>query len=53
MSIEDPNYIEVRNKILKGISEGIKNLIKDRKKTNGELVIMVKGKIRHVAAKDL
>ena len=53
MSIDDSNYIEIRNKILKGVRDGIKNLIKERKKTNGELVIMVEGKITHVAAKDL
>jgi len=53
MSIDDSNYVEVRNKILKGVRNGIKNLIKERKKTNGELVIMVKGKITHVPAKNL
>jgi len=53
MSIDDSNYIEIRDKILKGIRNGVKNLIKERKKANGELVIMVKGKIKHVAAKDL
>ena len=53
MSIDDSSYIEIRNNILKGIRDGVKNLIKERKKTNGELVLMVKGKIKHVAAKDL
>jgi hypothetical protein len=53
VSIDDSNYIEIRDKILKGVRNGVKNLIKERKKTNGELVIMVKGKIKHVAAKDL
>ena len=53
MSIDDSNYIEIRNKILKGVKNGIDNLIKERKKTSGELVIMIKGKITHVPAKDL
>jgi hypothetical protein len=53
MNISDSNYIEIRNKILKGVRNGVKNLIKERKKANGELVIMVKGKIKHVAARDL
>jgi hypothetical protein len=53
MSIDDSNYIEIRDNILKGIRDGVKNLIKERKKTNGELVIMVNGKIKLVAAKNL
>jgi hypothetical protein len=53
MDIDDSNYIEIRNKIITGVRNGVKNLIKERKKTNGELVIMVKGKIKHIAAKDL
>jgi hypothetical protein len=53
MSIDDSNYIEIRNKIIKGVKNGVKDLIKERKKTNGELVIMVKGKITHAAATDL
>ena len=53
MSIDDSNYIEIRNKILKGVKNGVDNLIKDRKKAGGELVIMVQGKITHVSAKDL
>jgi hypothetical protein len=53
MSIDDSNYVEIRNKIIKGVRNGVKNLIKERKKTNGELVIMVKGEIKHVKAKDL
>ena len=53
MNISDSEYIEIRNKILEGTRRAIKNLINERKKANGELVIMVKGKIRHVAAKDL
>jgi hypothetical protein len=52
MSIDDSNYI-ARNKIITGVRNGVKNLIKERKKTNGELVIMVKGKIKHIAAKDI
>ena len=53
MSINDPDYFIIRDKILKGIRNGVKNLIKERKTTNGELIIMVKGKITHVPAKDL
>ena len=53
MSIDDRDYIEIRDKILKGVRNGVKNLIKERKKTNGELIIMIDGKIKHVAAKDL
>jgi len=53
VNIDDSNYIEIRDKILKGINEAIKNLIEERKKTNGELVTMVKGEIKHVPAKDL
>jgi hypothetical protein len=53
MSIDDSNYIEIRNKIIKGVKNGVKNLIKERKRTNGELVIMVKGKITYMPAKDL
>ncbi len=53
MSIDESNYIEIRDKILKGVRNGIKNLIKERKKSGGELVILDKGKIRHVPAKDL
>jgi hypothetical protein len=53
MSINDSNYIEIRNKIIEGSRLAIKKLIEDRKKTNGELVIMVKGQIKHIPAKDL
>jgi hypothetical protein len=53
MNIEDSNYIEIRNKIIKGSRESVKRLINERKKTNGELVIMVKGEIKHIPAKDL
>ncbi len=53
MSIDDSNYIEIRNKIIEGSRLAVKKLIKERKKTNGELVIMVKGKITHIPAKDL
>jgi hypothetical protein len=53
MSTSDSNYIEIRNKIIEGSHLAVKKLINERKKTNGELVIMVKGKIKHVAAKDL
>jgi len=53
MSTNNSNYIDVRNKIIEGSHLAVKNLIKERKKSNGELVIMVKGKIKHVPAKDL
>ena len=53
MSTHDLNYIEVRNKIIEGSRLAVKKLIQERKKTNGDLVIMVKGKITHVPAKDL
>ncbi len=53
MSIDDSNYIEIRNKILKGVKNGVDNLIKERKKNDGELVILLKGKITHVPAKEL
>jgi hypothetical protein len=53
MNIDDSNYIEVRNKIITGVRNGVKNLIKERKKINGEMVIMVKGKIKLVPARDL
>lgn len=53
MSANDSTYIEIRNKIIEGSHLAVKNLIKERKKTNGELVIMVDGKIKHVPAKDL
>ena len=36
-----------------GVRNGIKNLVKERKKSGGELVILDKGKIRHVPAKEL
>jgi hypothetical protein len=44
---------EIGTIIIEGSRLAVKNLIKERKKTNGELVIMVKGKIKHIAAKDL
>ena len=53
MSTNNSNYIEIRNKIIEGSHLAVKRLIKERKKANGELVIMVKGEIKHVAAKDL
>ena len=53
MSANNLNYIEVRNKIIEGCHIAIKKLIEERKKTNGDLVIMVKGKITHVPAKYL
>lgn len=53
MNIDDPKYIEVRDKILKGVRIGIQNLIKERKKTNGELVLFKDGKVVHVKAKNL
>ena len=53
MSINDSEYIEIRNKILEGIHRAVKKLIKERKKTNGELVVWVDGKIKHVRARDL
>lgn len=46
-------YIEVRDKIIEGSHLAVKRLIKERQKINGTLVIMVKGKITHVPAKDL
>jgi len=52
-STNDSKYIEIRNKIIKGSHLAVKKLIKERQKTNGELVIMVDGKIKHVPAKDL
>jgi len=53
MSTNDSNYIAIRNKIIEGSRLAVRKLIQDRKKNNGELVIMVKGKITHVRAKDL
>jgi hypothetical protein len=53
MNIKDPEYIEIRNKILKGIELGVQNLIKERKKTDGELVVFQNGKVVHLKAKDL
>jgi len=53
MSTNDSNYIEIRNKIIEGSRIAVKKLIEERKKTNGDLVVMVKGKITHVPAKDL
>lgn len=53
MSTNHSNYIEIRNKIIEGSHIAVKKLIKERKKTDGSLVLMVKGKITHVPAKDL
>ena len=53
MSSKAAEYIEIRNKIMKGIELGVRNLIKERKKTNGELVVFQSGKIVHLKAKDL
>lgn len=53
MTINDPKHIETRDKILKGVKLGIQNLIKERKKTDGELVVFQDGKIVHLKAKDL
>jgi hypothetical protein len=53
MNIHDPKHIEVRDKILKGIELGVQNLIKERKKIDGELVVFKDGKIVHLKAKDL
>jgi len=53
MSISDSEYIDIRNKILEGTHRAVKKLIKERKKTNGELVLWVDGKIKHVRARDL
>ncbi|HTE01693.1 MAG TPA: hypothetical protein VK668_20535 [Mucilaginibacter sp.] len=53
MGIDYTNDAEIREKILEGIRAAIKNLIKDRKRTGGELVIMMQGKITHIPAKDL
>lgn len=53
MSTNHSKYIEVRDKIIAGSHLAVKRLIKERQKTNGELVIMVGGKIKTVPAKDL
>jgi len=53
MSNSHPKYSEVRNKIIEGSHLAVKKLVAERKKTNGELVILDNGKIRHVRAKDL
>ncbi|HVS90483.1 MAG TPA: hypothetical protein VHE59_00525 [Mucilaginibacter sp.] len=53
MSASQSKYEEVRDKIIKGSHLAVRRLIKERQKTNGELVIMVKGKITRVPAKEL
>jgi len=53
MGISDSEYIEIKNKILDGTHRAVKKLIKERKKTNGELVLWVDGKVKHVRARDL
>ena len=47
------NIIELREKILKGISLAIEKLIQSKQKNNGELVFSKDGKIVFINANDL
>ena len=43
----------IRNKIVKGLKLSYKKLVKQRALENGELVIMVDGKVRSVKARKI
>ena len=51
--MNNANIIELRGKILKGITLAIEKLIQAKQKNNGELVFSKDGKIVFINANDL